>query len=93
MRDEIEKFRKAEVQPFGVNFAGADAHERYARKLKLPFPLLSDPERTACAAYGALKSDGKKIQRSVVLIDRGGKVLFAARGAPGADEVLAVLKR
>jgi peroxiredoxin Q/BCP len=93
VRDEIEKFRKAGVQPFGVNFAAVEDHERYARKLKLPFPLLSDPEREACAAYGALKSDGKKIQRSVVLIDRDGKVLFSARGAPGADEVLAVLQR
>ena len=80
------------MQPFGVNFAGVDSHERYARKLKLPFPLLSDPHREACAAYGALKADGQKIQRSVVLIDRGGEVLFAARGAPGATEVLSVLK-
>jgi peroxiredoxin Q/BCP len=92
VRDEIEKFKQAGVQPFGVNFAGVDSHERYALKLKLPFPLLSDPGREACAAYGALKADGQKIQRSVVLIDRGGEVLFAARGAPGANEVLAVLK-
>jgi len=92
VRDEIEKFKRAEVQPFGVNFAGVDSHERYASRLKLPFPLLSDPDRVACAAYGALKADGQKIQRSVVLVDRGGEVLFAARGAPGADEVLAVLK-
>ena len=91
MRDEIEKFTKAGVRPFGVNFAGVEAHYRYATKLKLPFPLLSDPERSACADYGALKTDGKRIQRSVVLMERGGEVVFAARGAPGADEVLAAL--
>lgn len=91
MRDEIDKFRKQHVQPFGVNFASVDDHYRYRTKLKLPFQLLSDPERTACAAYGALKADGKRIQRSVVLIDRDSRVVFAARGAPGADEVLAAL--
>ena len=91
MRDEIEKFRKADVQPFGVNPAGVEAHGRYAAKLKLPFPLLSDPDLEATGAYGALKADGKKTQRSVVLIDRDGTVLFSARGAPGAKEVLAAL--
>jgi len=91
VRDEIEKFRKADVQPFGVNPAGVEAHGRYAAKLKLPFPLLSDPDLEATGAYGALKADGKKTQRSVVLIDRDGTVLFSARGAPGAKEVLAAL--
>ncbi len=88
MRDEIEKFRAAGVRPFGVNPAGVEAHARYAAKLKLPFPLLSDGERAAARAYGALKADGKKIQRSVVLVDRDGVVRFARRGAPKADEVL-----
>ncbi|KPK06327.1 MAG: hypothetical protein AMS20_05010 [Gemmatimonas sp. SG8_28] len=91
MRDEIDKFRQQQVRPFGVNFADVDAHYRYRTKLKLPFQLLSDPEREACAAYGALKADGRRIQRSVVLVDRDGTVVFAARGAPGADEVLASL--
>lgn len=79
------------MQPFGVNPAGVDAHDRYATKLKLPFPLLSDPDRDVTGAFGALKADGKKTQRSVVLLDRDGTVLFAARGAPGAKEVLASL--
>lgn len=92
MRDEIERFRKQDVQPFGVNPAGVEAHGRYASKLKLPFPLLSDPDRETTGTFGALKADGQKTQRSVVLIDRDGTVVFAARGAPGAKEVLAALQ-
>jgi peroxiredoxin Q/BCP len=88
VRDEIGKYRNANVRPFGVNFAGIESHRRYAEKLKLPFPLLSDPEREAIGAFGALKKDGKKIQRTVVLVDQDGTVLFAARGMPGADESL-----
>ncbi len=56
MRDEIETYRSANVQPFGVNFAGVEGHRKYANKLKLPFPLLSNPEREVIAAYGALKA-------------------------------------
>ncbi|NIM52920.1 MAG: redoxin domain-containing protein [Gemmatimonadales bacterium] len=92
MRDDIEQYRAADVQPFGVNPASVEDHERYANKLKLPFPLLSDPDREASGAYGALKTDGKRIQRSVVLVDRDGRVIFAARGAPRANEILAVLR-
>ena len=93
MRDEIEKFRSAGVQPFGVNPAGVDSHKKYAEKMKFNFPLLSDPDRAVAGAYGAVKPDGQGIQRSVVLVGKDGKVLFAARGAPGADEVLAALGR
>ncbi len=92
MRDEIAKYEHAEVQPLGVNFADTESHRRYAEKLKLPFPLLSDPDRTATAGYGALKEDGKKIQRTVVLVDHDGTVAYAARGMPGADENLKALK-
>jgi peroxiredoxin Q/BCP len=89
VRDEMAQFHNAGVQPFGVNPAGIDSHKKYAEKMKFNFPLLSDPERRIAGAYGAVKPDGQGIQRSVVLIGKDGKVLFAARGAPGADEVLA----
>jgi peroxiredoxin Q/BCP len=88
VRDEIEQFRKSGAQPFGVNPAGVDSHRRYAEKFKFSFPLLSDHAREVAAAYGALKPDGKGIQRTVVLIGRDGTVRFAERGAPPAERVL-----
>jgi peroxiredoxin Q/BCP len=91
VRDEIEQFRKAGVQPFGVNPATVESHRKYAEKMKFNFPLLSDPGRLTAAAYGAIKPDGEGIQRSVVLVGRDGTVRFAARGAPGAAEVLGSL--
>ena len=89
MRDEIEAYRTAGVQPFGVNPASVDSHRKYVEKMKFNFPLLSEPDRKVARAYGALKPDGHGIQRSVVLVGKDGKVLFAARGAPGAAESLA----
>ena len=88
MRDEIEQYRKADVQPFGVNPASIEGHRKYVEKMKFNFPLLSDADRKAAAAYGILKPGGKGIQRSVVLVGKDGKVRFAARGMPGAQESL-----
>ena len=89
MRDEIETFRKNSVQPLGVNPAGADSHASYARKLGLPFPLLSDADRGLAAAYHALKPDGRGVQRTVYGIRKDGTVAFAARGAPLPDDIVA----
>jgi peroxiredoxin Q/BCP len=88
VRDEIEQFRRAGAQPFGVNPAGVDNHLRYAQKFRFNFPLLSDQSREVAGAYGALKEDGKGIIRSVVLVQRDGMVRFAERGAPPAERVL-----
>ncbi len=92
MRDEIDTYRAKNVQPFGVNPASVSSHQKYAQKFEFPFPLLSDLEREVTGAYGALKDDGMRIQRSVVLIEQDGKVLFAARGAPGPEVSLKALK-
>jgi peroxiredoxin Q/BCP len=91
VRDEIEQFEAAGVQPFGVNPAGIPSHQRYAQKFRFNFPLLSDADRTAGHAYGVLKPDGKGFVRSVVLVDRDGIVRFAERGAPRTARILAPL--
>jgi peroxiredoxin Q/BCP len=88
VRDEIQSYRKHDISPFGVNPASAKSHATYAAKLKLPFPLLSDPKLEISGAYGSLKPDGSGISRSVCLIDRNGQVLYAQAGAPGADIIL-----
>jgi peroxiredoxin Q/BCP len=88
VRDEIEIYARANVQPFGINPASVESHRRYAEKFKFPFPLLSDPGREVARAYGALKLGGLGIQRSVVLVGQDGRVRFAERGAPGPDRSL-----
>jgi peroxiredoxin len=87
----MAQYSDADVRPFGVNFAGIESHRRYAAKLKLSFPLLSDPRREVTGDFGALKSDGKRIQRTVVLVEQDGSVVFSARGMPGAGESLPAL--
>ncbi len=88
MRDEIERFRSCGVRPFGVNPAAVARHADYAARLRLPFPLLSDPGLVISHSFGAVQPSGAAIARSVCLIDRDGTVLYSQAGAPGADLVL-----
>jgi peroxiredoxin len=88
VRDEIQSYTRHQIRPFGVNPAPPESHAAYAATLKLPFPLLSDPDLQISRAYGALKPDGQGIARSVYLIERNGRVLYSQAGAPGADIVL-----
>jgi thioredoxin-dependent peroxiredoxin len=93
VRDEMTQFRKAGIQPFGVNPASVEAHASYVRKLGFTFPLLSDGDRAIARAYHALKEDGKGIQRSVYGITRAGTLAFAERGAPPVEEIIAAVTR
>jgi thioredoxin-dependent peroxiredoxin len=88
VRDEIDRFNAARMQPLGVNPASVDSHKSYADKFKFNFPLLSDPDRAIAGAYNALKDDGKGIQRTVYVIGRDGTVRFAQRGTPLVDDIV-----
>ncbi len=92
VRDDVAAFRDAGIQPFGVNPAGIASHSKYAAKFEFNFPLLVDADSAIAAAYGAVKEDGKKIQRSVIGIGRDGAIRFATRGAPPPGEVIAALE-
>jgi peroxiredoxin Q/BCP len=82
VRDDLARFRAADVQPFGVNPASPAAHADYAARLGLPFPLLSDPGLAVCRLYGAVTPAGDRVARAVYLIDRDGTVRFARYGSP-----------
>ena len=92
VRDDLADFRAAGIQPFGVNPAGIASHAKYAAKFGFDFPLLVDDDSAIAAAYGAVKEDGRKIQRSVIGIGRDGTIRFATRGAPPPGEVIAALE-
>jgi peroxiredoxin Q/BCP len=93
VRDEIEKFQRAGVQPFGVNPADVESHAKYVEKLRFNFPLLSDPDRSIARSYQSVKDDGRGIIRTVYLITREGTVAFAQRGTPAVSDIVASVAR
>lgn len=97
-RDRHAAFRDLGIAIYGVSRDSIRSHRSFKDKLGLPFELLSDPDETACGAWGVMKSKklyGKPvrgIERSTFVIDASGAIAREWRGVkvPGhADEVLA----
>jgi peroxiredoxin Q/BCP len=91
-RDEMAKFERAGIRPFGVNHASIDSHRKYVEKMGFNFPLLSDPDRAIARAYHALKDDDRGIARTVYVVARDGTIRLAERGAPSVDAMVAALE-
>ncbi len=78
---------------------GTNSHAKFSSKYKLPFPLLSDPDRKVMTKYGAFGEKmmyGKKtmgVIRSTVWIGPNGRVKkHWARVAKAADHPTKVLE-
>jgi len=52
-RDALPDFRKGKAAVLGVSVLDSASKARFARKHKLNFPLLADPEHEVAARYGA----------------------------------------
>ena len=79
-RDDWKQIQKSDAVVVGVSADTSESHRKFAAKYKLPFPLLSDPDRSVMKTYGAYGEKmmyGKKtvgVIRSTVWIGPDGKV-------------------
>ena len=82
-RDRLPYLGRIEVQVFGEIADTVRAHERFALKHRLGFPLLADPDHALIEAYGVWVEKslyGRRyfgIQRSSFLVDGAGRVEMA----------------
>ena len=100
-KENISKFKKMNVEIFGVSRDTIKSHENFKAKYSFLFELLSDPEEIACNLFGVIKMKnmyGKKIrgiERSTFLISPEGKLINEWRGVKvngHIEEILEVLK-
>ena len=101
-RDSWKDIQKANTVVLGVSADNGASHQKFIAKYKLPFPLLSDPDRKTMKTYGAYGEKmmyGKKtvgVIRSTVWIGPDGKVkkhwARVADAAKHPDQVLALLQ-
>jgi peroxiredoxin Q/BCP len=80
-RDHLQEFAGLGVDILAINPASLDSHRAFAQKHGLPFPLLSDPTRDVCRAYGAVGLLGMT-RRSLFLIGRSGSVVYRKTDLP-----------
>ena len=79
-RERHAKFTSAGVEIAGVSLDTPESHRQWAERLRLTFPLLSDPERVAAREFGILRSVGigtwkiELMRRTTVLAGRDGIV-------------------
>jgi peroxiredoxin Q/BCP len=84
---ELREFREVhpEFQSRGIALAGVSAdsiesHRRWSERLRLPYPLLSDPEHRAGRALGLVRRLGigswsvELFRRATLLVDDRGMV-------------------
>ena len=98
-RDLWSQIQELGVVVLGVSPDKAKAHQRFIAKFDLPFPLLSDPDKTMLTqwdAFGEKKMYGKTVQgvmRSSVWVGPDGKVRkHWAKVTKAADHPAEVLK-
>jgi peroxiredoxin Q/BCP len=91
-RDDMRSFEKQGAVVLGISPDGAESHAKFAGKYKLPFTLLSDPDKKVMTKYGAFGEKmmyGKKTQgviRSTVWIGPDGKVRKHWKKVPKAAD-------
>ena len=96
------EFEALNTRILGISPDGAASHQKFIADFDIPYPLLSDPDKTVMSEYGAW---GKKMMygkevigtiRSTVWIDEQGVVIKhwkrVPRTADHADKALAQLK-
>lgn len=100
VRDRQALFKKKGAIVYGVSPDGIESHAKFKTKHKLNFPLLADPEKTLCQAYGVWKEKsmyGRKymgVERTTFIIGPDGRIqsVFPKVKVPGhMDEVLAAI--
>ena len=92
MRDAIDDLHALDTVVFGVNEADAASHQAFIDAHEFPFDLLVDEGFGVSRAYGALKPEGNRINRTVVIVGKDGRVLFRAAGAPPPDELVKAIR-
>ncbi len=91
-RDLGKKMGKHDAVVLGVSPDDAESHQKFSKKYRLPFTLLSDPDKKVMKKYGAYGPKmmyGKKttgVIRSTVWIGPDGKVVKHWRRVPKAAD-------
>jgi peroxiredoxin Q/BCP len=97
-RNDYKIISARNTQVLGVSVDTSESHAEFAKKYKLPFPLLADRQGEVAKSYQALTSFGfiKLAKRHTFIIDPSGtikKIYRKVDVATHSDQILADLKK
>ncbi len=76
-RDNYDEVKKHDAVLLGVSFDGENSHQSFIEKHRLPFPLISDVDKSISKAYGTAHRFGGLIpgaKRVTYVIDKQGVI-------------------
>jgi peroxiredoxin len=80
MRDDWSQWQKLDAKVFGISIDSPFVTDKFRTELRIPFPILSDFNKTVAAQYGALHDDLKGMKgvtkRAAFVIGASGKVVY-----------------
>lgn len=79
MRDRHDRVLDAGTRIVGVSTQSVGSHAKFAARFKLPYPVLADPDKAVCRAYGVLGPMGLWTNRVSYLIGPNARVIDAVR--------------
>lgn len=94
---DLAEFENLDAQVLAISAQDLSSHEQFSDKHGFKFPLLADVDKKVAALYGTLGPLGFP-RRSVFVIDRQGRIVYAHRALAGltfrsVDEITAALKK
>ena len=85
-RDHRKEIAALGAEIYGVSLDPPARHAEFAEKYRLPFPLISDTDRSIGRAYGTLRLGGLLLNKRVTfVIDKGGVVRAVIRSELNMD--------
>jgi thioredoxin-dependent peroxiredoxin len=82
-RDQFADFTAKGAQVLGISMDDLETQKKFAESLKLPFPLLSDPDAKVAKAYGVAREG--YAERVTFVIGKDGKVKEIFEGRQAVD--------
>jgi peroxiredoxin Q/BCP len=85
-RNQWPRASEKNVLIFGINPATSASHAKFRERYSFPFPLLVDSGQKVGQSY---RTQGFVPRRTVYVVGPDGSILYARRGKPDSNEVLA----
>ncbi len=98
VQKELARFRDLDTEVLGISVDSWYANQEFARKLQLSFPLLSDFDHAATAAYGVLMPERRYSARALFVVDKQGRIAWreiapSPTEIPSTEDALAALEK
>ena len=92
IRDNFAALTDYGVTPFGINSDSVDEHTTFADEQHYQFDLLVDAGLAVARSYEAATEGSERPTRTVYIVGRDGRIIFAQPGAPSPGEMIAAVQ-